>query len=210
MRILDRWAARTAVRLRADHVFRPPVGVGVSMLWVVVTGCWCVAAVASGWLSLLVQLPAMVLAGALVFATCTRPLVAVGPDGVLLRNVVRDVQVPWGALESVETRYALTLTAGGRRFAAWAAPASSRFSTTRTTPGDLRSAAWDDADGPIPASATLRNDSGAAAALIRRSWTPGTVAGRDLVRVRWATGVVAVLAVSLLGTVLVAVILGVS
>lgn len=226
VRILDRWAARSAARLGAAQVFRPPVGVVVSLLWAVVTVLWLVSAARAGVGPLLRQVPALVLVGTLVHATCTRPLVAVGPTGVLLRNVVRDVWVPWAALDGIDTRYALTLTAGGRRFAAWAAPASSRFSTARATPSDLKSVHWAAADGPIPASATLRSDSGAAAALIRRFWTPGgdpaapgrsvrhdpvtpepaglDPAGPDRVEIRWDTTVLAVLAVSAAATVLVA------
>ncbi len=206
MRILDQWAERSAVRLGAAQVFRPPVGVLVTVLWAVVTVVWLGAAALAGWRSLLVQLPVALLVAGLVYATCTRPLVAVGPDGVLLRNVLRDVRVPWPALEAVETKYALTLTAGGRRFAAWAAPAPSRFTTTRATPSDLRSLAWDPDDGPIPASATLRSDAGAAAALIRRFWTPpvpGTPSVGAAVDVRWDGRLVAVLVVAAALTVLV-------
>lgn len=210
MRILDRWASRSAARLGAAQVFRPPVGVLVSALWVLVTVLWLVAAAGSGPAALLRQLPALVLVGTLVYATCTRPLVAVGPAGVLLRNVVRDVRVPWAALDGIDTRYALTLTVGSRRFAAWAAPASSRFSTARATPGDLKSVHWAAADGPIPASATLRSDSGAAAALIRRFWTPGPAGDRTDragtpggLEIRWVTSVLAVLAASAIATALV-------
>ena len=112
---------------------------------------------------------------------------------MLLRNVIRDVSVPWASLTDVDTRYALTLTAGGRRFAAWAAPASSRFSTARATREDLETVHWNAADGPIPASATLRSDAGAAAALIRRYRSPpdptadtGTPTSTPPVETRWA------------------------
>jgi hypothetical protein len=209
VRILNRWSEHTAARLGATRVFRPPVGVVVSALWVLVTVVWLVAAAAAGLRSLLVQLPPVALLASLVYATCTRPLVAVGADGVLLRNVFRDVSVPWPALDAIDTRYALTLSAGGRRYAAWAAPASSRLSTARTTPADLRTVAWNDADGPIPASATLRSDSGAAAALIRRFWSPDAApaspTGDREVRVRWATGVVATVVVTAVATALVVV-----
>jgi hypothetical protein len=203
VRILDRWAERSASRLGATAVFRPPVGAFVSAVWVLVTVLWLVVAAGDGWRAVLLQLPVMALAGSLVHATCARPLVAVGPDGVLLRNVVRDVSIPWAALDGVDTRYALTLTADGRRFAAWAAPAPSRFATARATATDLESVHWRAADGPIPASATLRSDAGAAAALIRRLWSPGAVRhGSAAVQIRWARGVVAALAVSAAATAL--------
>ncbi len=163
----------------------------------------------AGWRSLLAQLPPLVLAATLVHATCTRPLVAVGPAGVLLRNVTRDVSIPWSSITDVDTKYALTLTAGGRRYAAWAAPASSRFSTTRATREDLESVHWKAADGPIPASATLRSDAGVAAALIRRyrSADPtadtGTPTSPPPVETRWATALLLTAAISAAATVLV-------
>ncbi|MEO5834003.1 MAG: PH domain-containing protein, partial [Nakamurella sp.] len=199
VRILDQLSSRSATRLSADHVFRPPVGLLAGALWAVVTLLWIFAAASAGIGGVARQLPLMVLIGTLVHAGCTRPLVAVGPDGVLLRNVFRDVRMSWPALAAMDTRYALTLTdRSGRRFRAWAAPAPSRFTTARTTPSDLQAVRWNTDDGPIPASATLRSDAGAAAALIRRFWTPPAhLAAADPMaaraEVRWATGVLLVL-----------------
>jgi Bacterial PH domain len=90
------------------------------------------------------------------------PAVVVDGDGVELRNVVRAVRVPWGALQDVDTRYALTLVAGGRRHQSWAAPSKGR--PPRPRPSDLPRAEerW------TPASRHDRSASGVAAALIER------------------------------------------
>lgn len=56
-----------------------------------------------------------------------RPEVVVDDAGVLLRNLVRDVHVPWNRLERVGTRWALSLeTTDGRSFPSWAVTARNR------------------------------------------------------------------------------------
>ena len=176
-------------------------------MWAVVTVIWLILAAKSGIGDLVTQFPLAAFLATVVYATCFRPLVAVGTDGVLLRNVIRDVSVPWGALTAISTQYALTLTtAGGQKFSAWAAPAASRFSTARATPSDLKTVQWDEADGEIPASASLRSDSGAAAAVVRRVWLrakeDGALADTEPA-VHWVTPVIAALAVTLAATALV-------
>ncbi len=174
MRAQERWAARTEAKLGALVVFRPTTGLVCSLLWTVAATGWITLALGDGALAALRQVPLFVLLSTLVYATCWRPLVAVRPGSVLIRNVVRDVEIPWAAIAEVTTRYALTLTiTDGRTISAWAAPAPSRFSTARVTRADVKAVAWDEPEGPvghisIPASATERGDSGAAAALIRR------------------------------------------
>jgi hypothetical protein len=101
---------------------------------------------------------------AALVAVFWHPAVVVDGDGVELRNVLRSVRVPWAALEDVDTRFALTLVAGGRRHQSWAAP--SRGRAPRPRPSDLPSGEerW------MPASRHDRSASGVAAALIERRW----------------------------------------
>lgn len=211
VRVLDEWSARSTARLGAIQVFRPRTTYLVTGFWAVVAVVWLYQASRFGFGEFLAQIPFVAFVSTAVYATCGRPLVAVRPHGVLLRNVVRDVVVPWGALDQIGTQYALTLTTtDGRRFTAWAAPAASRFSTTRATPSDLKSVQWDDADGPIPASASLRSDSGAAAAVVRRIWNHAKDAGPAAMgptaagpaTVIWVMPVIATLAGTLVATVL--------
>jgi hypothetical protein len=55
-----------------------------------------------------------------------RPAVVVDDSGVELRNVLRDVFLPWSAIDAIDTRYALTLISDGRRYQSWSATASGR------------------------------------------------------------------------------------
>jgi len=100
-----------------------------------------------------------------------RPAVIVDDEGAELRNVLRDVRVPWAALDGVETRYALTLVSGGRRYTAWAAPTTGR--PPRPRPSD---AGTDAGTGTVaapevgPASRHLRTGSGVSAFLVEERW----------------------------------------
>jgi hypothetical protein len=116
-----------------------------------------------------------------------RPAVIVDDEAVELRNVARDVRVPWAALDAVETRYTLTLRAGGRRYESWAGPAPGRPSLGGALGSRLlhgqRSAGggadghrlpdprWRPGDVPVPTSSRdLRADSGAAAFIVEQRW----------------------------------------
>jgi len=131
-----------------------------------------------GWLALrdggsgalLDQAPWLLLAAAATWAVLVRPSVGVDDDGVHLRNVVRDVDVPWSQLSAVDTRFALTLLTGdGGRYVAWAAPASGRYADVRMTAREARTLGLDEGAAPT-ASASWAAGSGAAAAWVRREW----------------------------------------
>jgi len=69
--------------------------------------------------------PVLLALGAVVYGMFWRPAVVVDDGGVELRNIVRDVRVPWPLLEGVATQYALTLVVGERSYRSWAAGAPS-------------------------------------------------------------------------------------
>jgi Bacterial PH domain len=104
-------------------------------------------------------------AGATLVALFWRPAVVVDDEGAELRNVLRDVRIPWAALDAVETRYALTLVAAGRRYASWAGASSGRpprqRPSERAVPAPLESG---------PASRHLRTASGATAFMVEQKW----------------------------------------
>jgi hypothetical protein len=152
-------------------VFRPASATVAAVAWSAVTLGWAwLAARDGGPLMLARQAPAMALAATVVYAVLIRPAVSVDGSGVHLRNVLRDVDVPWAALERVSTRFALTLhTRDGQQLRAWAAPASGRHVDARLTAGDVRALAWDE-DEPLTASASTSSPSGVAAAWVRREW----------------------------------------
>jgi hypothetical protein len=96
-----------------------------------------------------------------------RPAVLVDGEGVELRNVVRDVRVPWAALDDVTTRYALTLHAGGSSHQSWAGAAPGRGTGARRLP-DAR---WNPGGAnPGTPSRDLRADSGATAFMVEQGW----------------------------------------
>jgi hypothetical protein len=143
----------------------------------VVTGLWLLAATAA------------------LACLFWRPAVVVDDAGVELRNLVRDVRVPWPALEVLDTRYTLTLHSGGRRYQSWAGAAPGRpslGSRLLSGRGAAAGAAWGDGgsdafgrhDHALPdprwtagggssapaASRDLRADSGATAFMIEQRW----------------------------------------
>ena len=55
-----------------------------------------------------------------VYAIGQRPAVIAGPSGVLLRNVVRDIWLPWHAVTSIEAKWSLSVSTKDRTFGSWA------------------------------------------------------------------------------------------
>jgi len=193
-------------------VFRPWSSIAACAFWVLCAVFWLAAAAHSGWSTVLGEAPTIALISTVVYAVFGRPRVIVRPDDVLLRNVVRDVSIPYSAITDIDTRYVLTVTTvDGSKHQAWAAPAGGRIRAARVTPEEQKALAWAGPLDEIPSSATLRSDAGAAALAIRRKWQAfdGDQAGNAgtnaaTVDIRWATGVLVVLAVCLMGTVVAA------
>lgn len=192
-------------------VFRPRTGIVVCILWAILGLIWLVLCVRSGWRDVMSQAPFVALISTVVYAVCGRPLVIVGPQQVLLRNVIRDVTIPYPAITALDTQYALTITTfDGRRHQAWAAPAGGRLGAARMTEEERKSLTWSGPVQDIPSSAALRSDAGAAAAAIRRRWdpqrNPELALPRDSthVQVRWATGILVAFVVSTMATLVVA------
>lgn len=117
-------------------------------------------------------LPLALLVTLVVHAAFWRPAVVVDDRGVRLRNVLRDVDVPFARLDAVDTRYALRLESGGRSYTAWAAPAPGRTSAMSLTRRDAAANSLLGADlaQGVSASAAPNTDSGGAALLVRLRW----------------------------------------
>lgn len=49
-----------------------------------------------------------------------RPCVTVGPRGVRIRNPIRDVDIPWGAITGAHTGWNLVIDTPGHSYPAWA------------------------------------------------------------------------------------------
>jgi Protein of unknown function (DUF2581). len=57
---------------------------------------------------------------AVVWSLFVRPAVLLDEDGVTIRNVVRDVHIPWVRVTDVECRWSLKVFVGDRPYTAWA------------------------------------------------------------------------------------------
>lgn len=64
----------------------------------------------------------LLFAGTLVAAVFWRPCIVITDSGVRVVNVFRTYEIPWPAIQRIDTRYAVTLFTSSRRIAVWAAP----------------------------------------------------------------------------------------
>lgn len=106
---------------------------------------------------------------ALTWALFWRPSVDVGESGVIFRNIVRTVELPWAMIDWVDTKYALTLGVGDGKYTAWAVPAPGFIATRRAQRAEGRNLPKDTyEDGTIRPGDIASSLSGQAAMLIRR------------------------------------------
>jgi hypothetical protein len=147
---------------------RPRGGMIIAAIALVITAAALVfIAIDGGLLDLARWAWPVVLLGWGAWLLYLRPYVRVSEGFVEISNLVRTYRVPWGDIDSVDSRFALTIrTRGGRVIRAWAAPAPGArqaLSTQRAdvthTPGD------DDTRRPSDAEGTASGD---AAGLVRR------------------------------------------
>lgn len=117
----------------------------------------------------------------LAWVALWRPRVEIDDDGILVRNVLRTITVPWPALIHVDTKYALTLFTPGHRYSAWAAPAPGRTGAAMAQRKQQRGTvamAPVGADGTIRPGDLIASESGQVAYLIRERWARLRDAGR--------------------------------
>jgi hypothetical protein len=187
-------------------VYRPVLSRVCAVAVVAFCAWWALALLLDRrWPELGTALPGLVTAGALAYAVLWRPEVVVDDGGVLLRNVARDVRVPWAALRDVQTRYALTLLTDRSRYTSWAATAPGRPSVLKSrrdavspSRDRLADSRWlPDRPHHQSASRDLEADSGAAAFMVEQGWSAWRVAGTAdeaaAESVSWAWGCLVVL-----------------
>ena len=146
------------------------------------------------------------------WATFWRPCVVVSWSSVRLVNVLRTIDVPWPAIQLVETQWALTLVTAVGTFRSWAAPApGARMATKsmrpdagpelRTLPRDgdrVGTAAVDRAYDGLRPGDLPETPSGAAATKVRERWRQLRDAGHlddprlehDTATIRWHVGTI--------------------
>lgn len=141
---------------------------------VLAVGWWLLSVLLAGDLLLrgglgvvLVGVPLLALSCAAVYAMFWYPAVLVDDEGVELVNVARRVRLPWSVVEDVDTRWALTLEAAGRRWQSWAAPASGR----RLRPVSRRETPWAEPGAAgIAGSRAPGSSAGEAAVMVTTRW----------------------------------------
>ncbi|MDQ4137316.1 MAG: PH domain-containing protein [Actinomycetota bacterium] len=109
---------------------------------------------------------------AVVWALFWAPELRLEHDSVVVRNVLRTHEVPWPAIERIDTKYAVTLYTPEAQISVWALPAPSRFAVGSMTRDDARHVR-ESAVGPgnlIRPGDALSTVSGAAAHALRTRW----------------------------------------
>lgn len=103
------------------HVFRQRAALGLAAVCGL-TGLLMLLSVALSWVEepqpLLVAWVLFTLA--VVWTVFVRPAVLLDAEGVTLRNVLRDVHIPWVLVSDVDFRWNLRVFAGDRGYTAWA------------------------------------------------------------------------------------------
>jgi len=144
-------------------VFRPRGGVILAVVAIVLCGVGIVTLAVWNGVAGVLEWGAPILAFAwLSYAVYIQPSVRMTEGFIDIRNVFRSHRVPWGDVDSVDSRYALTVhTADGRHVRAWAAPAPAarralgmRREDVSGTPGDGDTRRPSDAVGTESGDAT--------------------------------------------------------
>lgn len=202
-------SARTVDDQRSPmFVFRPRTAWVVGVAAGVALVLWVVIEARQGAWTLAKRLPQMAVFGTIVYAVFVRPCVEVDPNGVTVRNVVRDVRIPFRVLADVGTEFSLRLTAtSGRTYQSWSAPAASRITQRKVadphrdfprypTPADLPvDTSRSDADSIARVVRKLKSTFDREQAALR---SPGEVS------TTWPAGMLTCLAVAVLLTVVAA------
>jgi hypothetical protein len=159
------------MKSREPASFRPGFGRGLTGVIAFITTLTAVISLfTSGLEAVALVWPWLGLLAGSCWTVFWHPQVRVDDHGVTLVNVWHRVDVPWGALIGIETKWALTLVTPQRRYRAWAAPAPGRSVMRNEHPNThrLRDAAI---GGEIRPGDLPHVDSGAAANLVRERWT---------------------------------------
>ena len=152
-----------------EQSFRPAFGRAAAAAMIVVCASAALSVVGAG-LDVVVSIwPWLALLGYAAWALYWRPEVRIDPAGVHVVNVFRTFDVPWPAIEQIETQWALTLVTRWGTVKAWAAPAPGRQAMRRAQPGDRRIGGARPGDTVRP-SDLPNTESGAAAMIVRQRW----------------------------------------
>jgi hypothetical protein len=145
--------------------------VGTLVFTLLLVGALAITWVNEGFWAFAVTIPPVALVVFVVAILYYQPRVEVDEGGVRIVNAIRSHYVSWGAIEYIDTKYALTIQAGGKKYTAWAAPAPGRHSAifaSKDQGAHLPETTY--LAGTVRPGDLTTSDSGAAAAYIRRAW----------------------------------------
>jgi hypothetical protein len=162
--------------------YRPVFGLVLS--WVVLVLCVVGIAglvVAGDWGDLARTIWPLLFAATLVAAVFWRPRIEVTDSGVTVVNVFRTLEVPWPAIQRIDTRYAVTLFTPNMRIAVWAAPSPGIRGATTISKADVSNLS-ESAYGPggtVRPGDSVSSPSGQVAFVLRRRWEELRDAGSE-------------------------------
>ncbi|WP_405144766.1 PH domain-containing protein [Sphaerisporangium sp. NBC_01403] len=109
------------------QVFRSKTAWVLGWVWMVFAAFNAVDLVANGTIpSALVAGAVLAVLTAAVFVGCLRPGILAGEDGVLVRNPLRNVFVPWKAVDGIHVSHAIIIESGDDTVRCWAPQSSAR------------------------------------------------------------------------------------
>jgi hypothetical protein len=113
--------------LRHEQVFRPPYARSLAVVWFLIALFVTYDTLRRGsgrpmWVALAV----LAFSCALVYALAFRPAVVVDDEAVTLRNILRDVRVPWGRVTRIGSAWSLTVDTDRKSWGSWAITARNR------------------------------------------------------------------------------------
>jgi len=107
------------------------------------------------------------------------PRVLVDQTGVTVVNLARTIHLEWGAIQRIDTRWALTLFTAQGKVTAFAAPAPSNYSIHRARPADFKGLPETTyVTGSIRPGDLPHSPSGHAALVVRERWEALRDAGK--------------------------------
>ena len=152
-----------------EETFRPAFGRVLAGALIIICALAGLSVIGAGADAMWQVWPWLALVGFGAWALYWRPEVRVSAGGVQVVNVFRTFDVPWPAIDDIDTKWALTLVTSLGRVRAWAAPAPGRQVLRRSQPDDLRLGGA--AKGDILRPSDLpQTESGAAALVVRQRW----------------------------------------
>jgi len=187
-----------------EILFRPPLGRALAVVTIVVCAFGIVALFWGDHAAAIRYMWPIILVAVLAWALLWRPSLRMQEHGITVENVLRTHFVPWPSIQSIDTRYSLTIHTSRGRIPVWATPAPGRHRAFGLASKDF------DGVGPtargehgsLRPSDALTTTSGNLAQAIRGHWERLRDAGAfasgedpDAASVTWHYGTIASIAV---------------